>query len=165
LTYLVDTNVISALAPMKDERLKALGDWLDEASNGLFLSVVTAAEIRAGIAKASREGALRKAANLKTWWDAVEHLYGDRILAFDLPAATIAGKLIDAARAAGHAPGFADAAIAATAKANGLTILTANTRHFAPFGGWSRNPFDALPPLPGAGAMTPPIPSPFVGES
>jgi predicted nucleic acid-binding protein len=148
--YLLDTDIISALAPTMKQRPAALCDWLDEASSGLFLSVVTAAEIRAGVAKASREGAARKAANLTAWWDAVEHLYGGRILAFDLPSATIAGKLIDAARAAGHAPGFADAAIAATAKANGLTILTANTRHFAPFGGRSVNPFDALPPLPGA---------------
>ena len=94
MTYLVDTNVISELAPMKPERQKALGDWL--------------------------------------------------------PAATIAGELIDAARAAGQTPGFADAAIAAIAKANGLIILTANRRHFAPFGSSSLNPFDALPPLPGA---------------
>ncbi len=148
MTYLLDTDVISALAPTKKQRPGALVDWLDEASNGLYLSVVTAAEIRAGIAKASREGASRKAAALNMWWDAVEHLYGDRILPFDLRSATIAGKLIDAARGAGHAPGFADVAIAATAAANGLTILTRNRKHFDPFGGLTLNPFDALPPLP-----------------
>jgi predicted nucleic acid-binding protein len=148
VTYLVDTDVLSALAPTKKERPVDLAAWLDEASSGLYLSVVTAAEVRAGIAKASRGGASRKAATLAMWWDAVEHLYGDRILAFDLAAATIAGRLMDAARGAGHAPGFADVAIAATAQANGLTILTRNTRHFEPFGGPALNPFDALPPLP-----------------
>lgn len=71
------------------------------------------------------------------------------LLAFDLSSARIAGQLIDAARAAGQAPGFADAAIAATAPADDLTILTINTRHFAPFAGRTLNPFDALPPLPG----------------
>jgi toxin FitB len=54
LTYLVDTNVISALAPTKAERPTALIDWLDHRSDDLFLSVVTAAEIRSGIAKAAR---------------------------------------------------------------------------------------------------------------
>jgi toxin FitB len=152
LNYLVDTNVISALAPTQRERPAALVDWLDEASDGLYLSVVTAAEIRAGVAKASHEGASRKAANLQAWWDAVEHLYGMRILAFDLPSAAIAGKLIDAARSAGHAPGFADIAIAATAEAHGLTILTLNRKHFDPLGGSTLNPFDALPPLPGVRA-------------
>jgi predicted nucleic acid-binding protein len=148
LTYLVDTNIISALAPAQKERSPTLINWLNEASNGLYLSVVTSAEIRAGIAKATREGALRKATALKMWWDAVEHLYGKRILAFDLRAATIAGRLMDAARGAGHAPGFADVAIAATAEAHGFAILTRNTKHFDPFGGMILNPFDAIPPLP-----------------
>lgn len=148
MSYLLDTNVISALAPTQKERPAALVDWLDEASNGLYLSVVTAAEIRAGVAKASREGASRKAVRLNEWWAAVEHLYGDRILAFDLPSAAIAGKLMDAARGAGHTPGFADVAIAATAEAHGLTILTRNRKHFDPFLGSTLDPFDALPPLP-----------------
>jgi toxin FitB len=149
LTYLVDTNIISALAPTRKERSAALADWLDAASDDLYLSVVTAAEIRAGVAKATREGASHKAAALKMWWDAIEHLYGNRILAFDLHAATIAGRLMDVANGAGHAPGFADAAIAATAQAHGLTILTRNTKHFDQFGGALLNPFEAIPPLPG----------------
>ncbi|SEF01540.1 hypothetical protein SAMN05444161_9102 [Rhizobiales bacterium GAS191] len=149
MTYLLDTNVISAVAPTKKERPAALAEWLDKASNGLYLSVVTAAEIRDGIAKAIRDGAPRKAAALQAWWDTVEHLYGGRILAFDLRTATIAGKLMDVARGAGQAPGFADVAIAATAEAHGLTILTRNSKHFKPFRGSVLNPFEALPPLPG----------------
>ena len=148
MIYLLDTNVISAVAPTRKDRSTALVDWLDRASDGLYLSVVTAAEVRDGIAKAMREGASRKAEVLGKWWDAVEHLYAERILAFDLRAATIAGKLMDAARGAGHAPGFADIAIAATAQANGLTILTRNTKHFESIYGSALNPFDALPPLP-----------------
>jgi predicted nucleic acid-binding protein len=148
LNYLLDTNVISAVAPTKKERPIALVDWLDQASDGLFLSVVTAAEIRDGVAKAAREGAVRKAANLSAWQDAVEHLYGDRILAFDLRAASIAGGMMDLARAAGGAPGFADVAIAATAQANGLTVLSGDIKHFKPICDSILNPFDALPPLP-----------------
>lgn len=152
MTYLVDTNIISALAPAQRNRSTALAVWLDVASKNLYLSAVTSAEVRAGIAKASREGASRKAADLRMWWDAVEHLYGNRILAFDLRAAAIAGGLMDAARSAGHAPGFADVAIAATAKAHGLTILTRNTKHSDAFGGALLNPFEAIPPLPGGTA-------------
>jgi toxin FitB len=145
LSYLLDTNVISAIAPTRKERPKALLDWLDEASNSLYLSVVTAAEIGDGIAKATREGATRKAADLNAWWSAVEHLYANRILPFDLPAANIAGRLMDVARAAGHAPGFADVAIAATAHAHGLIILTRNKKHLEVLSSSVLNPFDALP--------------------
>ncbi len=42
-------------------------------------------------------------------------------------------------------PAFADLVIAATAKFHRLTILTANTRHFAPLGLVSFNPFERLP--------------------
>lgn len=148
MKYLLDTNIISALAPSRAERLAALAAWLDTASDGLYLSVVTAAEIRDGIAKARREGATRKAALIAEWWDVAEHLYGGRILPFELRAATIAGQFTDAARAAGAAPGFADVVIAATAKANNLIVLTRNTKHFAPFGEPVLNPLEALPPLP-----------------
>ena len=150
MNYLLDTNVISAVASTKKERPIALVEWLDQASDGLFLSVVTAAEIRDGVAKAAHEGAARKAANLSAWWDAVEHLYGDRILAFDLRAATIAGKMMDLARAAGHAPGFADVAIAATAQANDLIVLSGDVKRFRPIYGSIVDPFAALPPLPEA---------------
>ncbi|HKN30947.1 MAG TPA: PIN domain-containing protein [Roseiarcus sp.] len=145
MTYLVDTNVISALAPTKAERPTAVIDWLDRRSDDLFLSVVTAAEIRSGIAKAARGGAKRKAENLAAWWDAVEHLYGERILPFDLKAATIAGALSDRAAAKGRAPGFADIAIAATAEARALVLLTRNTRDFEHLFDRAINPFETLP--------------------
>jgi predicted nucleic acid-binding protein len=73
------------------------------------------------------------------------HLYGDRILPFDLAAARIAGALSDVARSRGSASGFADIAIAATAHYRGLTLLTRNTRHFAPLGLPTVNPFVRLP--------------------
>ena len=145
MTYLLDTNVISALAPTKSERPAALIDWLDRRSNVLFLSVITAAEIRAGIAKAAREGAVRKAENLKAWWDAVEYLYGDRILPFDLKAATVAGHLSDRAMVKGHAPGFADVAIAAIAESCGHVLLTRNMRHFKPLCDLVIDPFETPP--------------------
>jgi len=143
--YLIDTNVISALAPTKAERPAALINWLDRRSDDLFVSVVTAAEIRSGVAKSAREGAKRKAEALASWWDAVEHLYGDRILPLDLKAATIAGELSDRAAAKGRAPGFADIAIAAVAEANALVLLTRNLRDFEAICDRVIDPFNALP--------------------
>ena len=148
MTYLLDTNIISAVAPTKRDRPAALIDWLDQASNGLYLSVVTAAEIHDGVAKLTREGATKKAETLHGWWEGIEHLYTERILPFDLPAARLAGGLTDAARAKGQAPGFADVAIAAIAQAHGLTILTDNSKHFAAMSVLVLNPLRTLPPLP-----------------
>lgn len=147
--FLVDTNVISSLAPSKRVEVKDLAVWLDRASPHLFLSVVTAAEVAAGIAKAEREGAVAKARSLAEWWQAVEHFYGEKVLPFDLRCAHLAGGLLDQGRA--HRPGFEDIAIAATAKAHGLTVLTRNLRHFVRLGVSALDPFQGLPPLPKTG--------------
>ncbi|MDR6759294.1 putative nucleic acid-binding protein [Mycoplana sp. BE70] len=144
--FLVDTNVISALAPSKRGGEGALIQWLDRASPYLFLSVVSAAEVAADIAKAQREGATTKARALRDWWSAIEYLYSDRLLPFDLKCANVAGDILDHARA--HKPGFEDIAIAATARVHGLTVLTRNTRHFDPLGVPVIDPFDRLPMLP-----------------
>jgi toxin FitB len=144
--YLVDTNVISAATPSRPA-LPALVEWMDAHSDSLFLSVVTVAEIEDGIAKLRREGATRKSSDLAAWLETVLHLYGDRVLAFDMLTARIAGVIADRARGQGHAPGFADIMIAATAQHHGLTILSRNLKHFGPLGVAVLNPFEVLPPV------------------
>ncbi|MGY3606025.1 MULTISPECIES: PIN domain-containing protein [unclassified Bradyrhizobium] len=144
--YLVDTNIISAVAPTSAVTPQQLVAWMDSHSLALFLSAVTVAEIADGIAKAKREGAKRKASGLSDWLRTVLHLYGDRVLPFDTPTAEIAGQLTDLARSRGHAPGFADVAIAATAHWHKLTLLTRNVRHFAPMDVTVIDPFQELPP-------------------
>jgi hypothetical protein len=143
--YLVDTNVISAGAPPRLAPADLVA-WMDAQSALLFLSAVTVAEIEDGIAKLRRERAKRKSETLAAWLETVLHLHGDRILAFDTPAARIAGALSDRARGRGQAPGLADIVIAATARHHGLTILSRNVRHFAPLGVPVLDPFAALPP-------------------
>jgi predicted nucleic acid-binding protein len=143
--YLVDTNVVSAGAPSKHAAPADLVAWMIASSDRLFLSVVTAAEVKAGIAKAIREGARAKAATLLEWWGAVEHLYGERILPIDLSVAHAAGEILDGARGARHKPDFADVAIAATARVHGLSILTRNVRNFVPLRVPFLNPFERLP--------------------
>lgn len=143
--YLVDTNVISAAAPVRAAPPE-LVEWMEAHSAVLFLPAVTVAEIEDGIAKLRREGATRKVADLTAWLETVLHLYGDRILAFDAATARIAGAMSDRARGQGQAPGFADIIIAATAQHHGLTILSRNLRHFEPLGVAILDPFATLPP-------------------
>ncbi len=143
--YLVDTNVISVGAPSKSAAAADLVEWMDEHSADLYLSAVTVTEIEDGIAKARRVQAKRKAADLTVWLETLLHLYGNRVLAFDVAAARVAGTLSDFARSKGKHPGFADIIIGATARLHGLTILTRNTRHFEALDLPSINPFDGLP--------------------
>jgi predicted nucleic acid-binding protein len=143
--YLVDTNIISAAAPTAAVKRTELVAWMDSHSAGLFLSAVTIAEIAAGIAKSRREGAARKAAALSAWQRTVLHLYGERVLPFDAATAEIAGVLADLARSRGHSPGFADVAIAATARRHDLTILSRNARHFVSRDVTVVDPFRDLP--------------------
>ena len=143
--YLVDTNVLSAGAPTKASAAADLVTWMDRNSSGLFLSVITVAEIEDGIAKLRRQGALLKANQLAEWLETLLHLYSARILPVDLPTARVVGGLSDRARAAGQAPGLADLAIAATAHSRELTILTRNLRHFQMLGAPAVDPFTTLP--------------------
>ena len=143
--YLVDANVISAVASTSPVRRTDLVEWMDSHSADLFLSAVTIAEIADGIAKARREGARRKASDLSAWLQTVLHLYGERVLPFDSPTAELAGALTDLARSRGHSPGFADIAIAATARLHNLMILSRNERHFAPVDAVVVDPFQKLP--------------------
>ena len=144
--YLIDTNVLSVGAPGRREKNTALIGWMDACSHALFLSTVTVAEISDGIVKLKRTGAAARAAFLREWLDLVLHLYGDRVIPFDIAAALTAGELMDRARANGHSPGFADLAIGATAVSRGLTVMTRNVRHFAPLDIGAINPFETLPP-------------------
>ncbi|WP_018391524.1 type II toxin-antitoxin system VapC family toxin [Ancylobacter sp. FA202] len=144
--FLVDTNVISALAPSKRGAVPEIVAWLEEASPHLFMSVISAAEVGSGIAKAEREGATTKARVLEEWWQSLEYLYAEKLLPFDLRCARAAGLILDRARA--YQPGFEDIAIAATAQVHGFTVLTRNVRHFGPLGVRVADPFQELPSLP-----------------
>ena len=143
--YLVDTDVISAGAPSRGLASPTLVQWMEENSERVFLSSITIAEIEDGIAEAGRQGARRKAQLLNGWLETLLHLYQERVLPFDVPAARIAGRLSDRARAKGLSPGFADLAIAGTAVSHRLSVLTRNLRHFAPLEIGAHNPFESLP--------------------
>jgi toxin FitB len=138
--YLLDTNALSLLAPTAVPRSAtaskgtAFRAWLRAHDEELFLSVITLAEIQAGVSRLERKGAARRAADLAHWLSAILELYQSRTLTFAADAALEAGRMLDRAMAAGASPGFEDAAIAATAAVHGLTVVTANERHFRCFG-------------------------------
>jgi toxin FitB len=84
--------------------------------------------------------------NSRRLWAICRLLYGDRVLAFDSPAAEIAGSLADLARGRGQSQEFADIAIAATARRHDLTILSRNEHHFTPVDAVVIDPFWEVPP-------------------
>lgn len=144
MTYLIDTNIVSAAAPHRD-RPVALVEWLEQHNDALYLSVITIAEIDAGVAKLRRQGARAKADRLARWLDSLLHLYSQRILHVDIPVARKLGALIDRTRATGRPTSFADLALAATAMRHGLIVLTRNLKHFKPLGAHAHDPFTSLP--------------------
>lgn len=131
--YLLDTNIIGRCAPGGRDQNEGLIRWLDRHTDDCFISVVTVAELQHGAAYAEAQGHARVARALKGWISDLLQEFGDRILDLSAAVALGTGEKLAQARKAGHEPQFEDAAIAATAQVHGLTVLTANTRHFLPF--------------------------------
>jgi predicted nucleic acid-binding protein len=132
--FLIDTDVISATAPTKASPREDVLEWLRERGDRVFLSTITLAELRRGIALLAGKGHRRKAQILEAWEAGLSRSFAKRILPVDEAVARIAGDLFGRAEARGYFPGLADACIAATAERYRLTIITANARHFHALG-------------------------------
>ena len=144
--YLLDTSVISVLAPEREAFAPSpLAGWLQAHHQTLYLPSIVVAEMAQGIGKLRRAGGAERAERLDRWLDGLLAAYADRILTLDAPAARLAGQLSDAAMAKGCHPGFADVAIAALAQHAGLLLLTRNLKHFEPLGVACADPLIALP--------------------
>ena len=144
--YLLDTSVVSALAPGREGLVPSpLGSWLQAHHQQLYLPSIAIAEMAQGIGKLRRAGGMERADRLDRWLDGLLDLYADRILPLDAQAARLAGQMSDAAMAQGRHPGFADVAIAALAQNAGLLLLTRNLKHFEPLGVACADPLIALP--------------------
>lgn len=142
--YLVDTSILSELAPGRAEKLPPdVASWFIDNGDALSISAMSIAEIAKGVAKLRRGGSLQRAADLAGWLDGIEARFQDRILPFERIAARLAGKMEDDATARGRNPGTPDIIIAATAKAHELTVLTANSRHFEALNVGCHNPLEA----------------------
>jgi predicted nucleic acid-binding protein len=145
--YLLDTNVISLVAPARQLGAAEIriSEWLRRMSDRLHLSVVTTAEVESGISQLNRNGATAKAAALSAWLEELVDHYAIRIHPLDVQTARLAGQLYDLAVGNGHKPVFEDAAIAATAHLRNFTVVTRNSTHFSHFSLPFINPYDGLP--------------------
>jgi predicted nucleic acid-binding protein len=124
---LLDTNVVSEpLRPAPDARVI---EWIDaQPLETLFLSAITVAELRAGLAllpAGKRRTGLQQ--NLEK---RVLPLFAGRVLPFDLACTQAYAVLLAKARTAGLAIATAGGYIAAIAAANGFTVATRDTGPF-----------------------------------
>ena len=132
--YLIDTVVLSEMR--KRRRHSGVVRWLrGTTADTLFLSAVSVGEIERGIERQRIDNPVFAEA-LGAWLERTIELYADRILPVTTAIARRWGRL--SARI-GH--GGADLLIAATALEHGLTVVTRNTRHFAPTGAAVEDPF------------------------
>ena len=127
MRVLIDTNVLSETRrPEPDRRVLGWLDGLDE--DRAFLSVVTLAEIRRGVALMQR-GRRRDALHHWLAADLVERFAG-RILPVDEKTAFAWGDLMAEAKRQGLGLASMDGLLAATAIAHGLTLVTRNVQDF-----------------------------------
>lgn len=125
--FLIDTNVISEL--MRATPAPSVLSWFStQDPSTLYLSAVTEAELRTGIAilpaGQRREG-------LKAALDAtIAEDFEGRILPFDTDAAKTYADIASMRRAAGRPIADADCQIASIARATGMPVVTRNTRDF-----------------------------------
>ena len=135
---LLDTNVVSEpLRPAPDTRVI---EWIDaQPLETLFLSAITVAELRAGVAllpAGKRRTGLRQSLEKR-----VLPLFAGRVLPFDLACTQAYAELMARARTAGLAIATADGYIAAIAASNGFTVATRDTAPFEAAGAAVINPW------------------------
>jgi toxin FitB len=137
---LIDTNVISEM--WRAEPNPQVLTWLDaQAVETLFLSTITVAELRFGLA-AMPDGKRRASFQSRLETDVLPTFEG-RVLPFDLDASKAYGDLMARARETGRAIGTADGYIAATAHARGLAMASRDTSPFEAAGLKTINPWEA----------------------
>lgn len=125
--FLIDTNVISEL--MRAAPAPSVLDWFStQDPSTLYLSAVTEAELRTGIAVLP---AGQRREGLKAALDAtIDEDFEGRILPFDTDAAKTYAEIAAGRRSAGRPIADADCQIAAIARATGMPVVTRNTRDF-----------------------------------
>jgi predicted nucleic acid-binding protein len=134
--YLLDTNVVSEIRKGSrcDAKVSAWFGTVEEEE--LFLSCLLLGEIRTGIEELRRRRA-DDAALLENWLDKLVGRYTERILPIDSKVSDEWGRLMARATVP-----VVDALMAATARTNGLLLVTRNVRDFELTGARVFNPFE-----------------------
>lgn len=135
---LFDTYVMSE--PLRHAPELRVMEWIDaQAMETLFLSAITVAELRAGVAllpSGKRRAGLQE--NLEK---RVLPLFAGRVLPFDLACTQAYAMLMAKVRSAGLAVATADGYIAAIVSANGFAVATRGTSPFEAAGVTVINPW------------------------
>jgi predicted nucleic acid-binding protein len=135
VTYLLDTNVLSETRKRQPDT--GVTEWVAATEPGrLHVSVLTLGEIEQGIARIRARGDHQQAAGLERWLREMEVGFADRILPVTLPVASAWGRQQHV-----QPLPVVDALIAATARVNGLTVVTRNVKNFQRSGIQVLNPF------------------------
>ncbi len=124
---LLDTNVISEL--MRAEPAQIVLEWFGRHDAAeLFISAVTEAELRTGVAilpDGQRRDRLQLALD-----GMIDQDFQERVLPFDGPAAKAYAAIAAQRRAAGRPISEADCQIVAIARATGAPVATRNVKDF-----------------------------------
>jgi predicted nucleic acid-binding protein len=139
---LLDTNVVSELTRRRPD---ATVDtfFRRQPPQSLFTAAICEAEIHFGLAQLPRGRRRNELASRLISFLATA--FGGRILPFDSAAAALYGQIRVLRSAIGRPIGVADAMIAATARAFGLTVATRDLRDFAECGVRLVDPWSAEP--------------------
>jgi len=121
--YLMDTNVLSELIKKKPNP-SFIAKLRTTPTDALFSASICIMELRYGALKRGNPAAL---------WTKIEQqiLSTIRILTFSYKEALKAGELIYHLYSIGQPIGIEDIMIASIALCNGLTVVTANAKHFS----------------------------------
>lgn len=138
MSYLIDTNVISEIRKADRCDAAVAAWWRGVGEHELWLSALVLGEIRKGVELARRSDPARAVA-LEAWLEAVVSGFGDRILGIDITVAEEWGRM-NAIRPVSVIDGL----LAATAKVNGLVLVTRNEADVAGLGVALLNPFTAI---------------------
>ena len=128
--YLLDTNIVSGV--IRPSPPASLTAWMmEQEGESLFIASLSVAEIWRGLLQMP---AGRKRDQLQAWFSGPagpQALFAGRVLAFDEKAGLIWARLMADGKMNGRPRAVSDMIIAATALANGCTVVTANERDFA----------------------------------
>lgn len=134
--FLLDTNILSELR--RGQRCNpGVAAWFATvAATDLFVSVLTIGELHKGVALARQRRDYVQADNLDAWLGLLSSQFADHILPVDAAAALMWGQMYSIR----NVP-VIDGLLAATAKANHLTLVTRNIADVRGLGANLLNPF------------------------
>ena len=136
MSFLIDTNIVSEIRKGSRCDPAVAAWWAGVAEDDLRVSVLVLGEIRKGV-ELARQRDPQKARALETWLNDLVSDFGDRILPVDAAVAGEWGRM-----AAVRPVPAIDALLAATARTNGLTLVTRDAADVAGLGVEVLNPFE-----------------------